>query len=183
MPARQRHRTPVNACEIIGVFEAVFEGVRLVGGFDEPYYRPDEDASGKPALICFKEDFAASALHEVAHWCIAGRRRRQLPDFGYWYEPARDADTQSRFEQVEAKPQALEWIFSIAAGRKFRVSFDNFDLPACRLDAFRRRVQTETLARLDRGLPPRASRFAEALADRSGNTNFLNPHHYKALPC
>lgn len=170
-------------CEIIRVFETTFDGVRLVGGYDEPYYRPADEANGKPATVCFKEDFAASALHEAAHWCIAGRRRRQLPDFGYWYEPSRDAATQSHFEQVEAKPQALEWIFSVAAGREFRVSFDNFDLPACRLDAFRRRVQVETLGRLERGLPARAVRFADALSACSGNADYLNPHHYEALPC
>ncbi len=49
----------------------------------------------------------ASALHEISHWCIAGKARRELVDFGYWYCPdGRDAMTQSQFEDVEVKPQA-----------------------------------------------------------------------------
>lgn len=171
----------MNANEIIEVFEAAFPSVQLCGGSDEPYYVPA--ALGGTATLHFKEDFAASALHEVAHWCIAGRRRRELVDFGYWYEPERSSETQSRFEYVEAPPQALEWIFSVAAGRPFRVSFDNFDLPANRLDAFRRRVQDAVLERLQHGLPRRAQRFADALATRSGQAGFLDPEHYEAMPC
>ncbi|GAM69307.1 transporting ATPase [Vibrio sp. JCM 19236] len=26
-------------------------------------------------------------MHEIAHWCVAGPKRRLLEDFGYWYEP------------------------------------------------------------------------------------------------
>ena len=44
-------------------------GTRLQGGASEPLYRP---SSGGDAVIFYREDFAASALHEVAHWCIAG---------------------------------------------------------------------------------------------------------------
>ena len=32
-----------------------------------PYYEP-----GTPSVIYFREDFDRSALHEVAHWCVAG---------------------------------------------------------------------------------------------------------------
>jgi len=49
-----------------------------------------------------------------------------LPDLGYWYAPdGRTAEQQALFEQVEIKPQAIEWLFSKAFGRKFRVSLDN----------------------------------------------------------
>jgi len=166
----------VNADEIIEVFEASFRATRLRGGYEEPFYSPASET--QPATIRFKEDFAASALHEVAHWCIAGRHRRMLPDFGYWYEPERDGETQTRFETVEAPPQALEWIFSVAAARSFRVSFDNFDLPADRRDAFRRRVHRTVRDRLAAGLPVRAQTFADALAARSGSADFLHPRHY-----
>lgn len=57
---------------------------------------------------------------------IAGEQRRLLPDLGYWYAPdGRTAEQQALFEQVEIKPQAIEWLFSKAFGRKFRVSLDN----------------------------------------------------------
>ncbi len=171
----------MNANEIVEVFQSTFPDVRLTGGNEEPFYAPAGDA--KPATIYFKEDFAASALHEAAHWCIAGMSRRQLPDFGYWYEPERDAATQARFEETEAGPQALEWILSNAAGRSFRVSFDNFGLPTSCLDAFRERVRESVVSRLDKGLPPRASRFADALSARSGCENYLDRRLYEELPC
>jgi elongation factor P hydroxylase len=59
------------------------------------------------------KDYLASALHEVAHWCLAGVERRKLEDYGYWYSPdGRSRGEQSAFENVEARPQALEWILS-----------------------------------------------------------------------
>lgn len=171
----------MTADEIIEVFERSFDGVRLIGGSDEPFYAPADD--DRPATIHFKEDFAASALHEISHWCIAGRRRRLLPDFGYWYEPERDPHTQQRFEAAESGPQALEWIFSTAANRPFRVSFDNFDLPDAGLDAFRERVHRAVHGRLRSGLPPRAGLFARALAAHTGCTDYMDSRHYEELPC
>lgn len=65
-------------------------------------------------------------MHEISHWCIAGAQRRILPDLGYWYAPdGRTAEQQRLFEQVEVKPQALEWLFAQACLRPFRVSLDN----------------------------------------------------------
>ena len=59
----------------------------LEGGADEPVYRP-----GNPHRICYTRDYFRSALHEIAHWCVAGPRRRRLDDYGYWYAPdGRDA--------------------------------------------------------------------------------------------
>lgn len=70
----------------------------------------------------------ASALHEVAHWCIAGKDRRAMEDFGYWYSPdGRTIMDQSKFELAEVKPQALEWMFSVACGKSFHVSADNLN--------------------------------------------------------
>ena len=37
--------------------------------------------------IYFARGFYSSALHEIAHWLVAGKERRKLEDFGYWYEP------------------------------------------------------------------------------------------------
>ena len=101
--------------------EAVFarcfartENTRLVGGAAEPLYQPAGKGNG-PHSLYFREDYFASALHEVAHWCIAGIERRQRVDFGYWYAPEGRSDDQQRaFESVEVRPQALEWYFSLA---------------------------------------------------------------------
>src|SRR5690606_23954885 len=97
----------------------------LVRGGDEPIYLP-ADAEHPRHRIVFARGFYASALHEIAHWCIAGPRRRLLVDYGYWYRPdGRTAEEQAEFERVEARPQALEWAFSIVADFRFHVSADN----------------------------------------------------------
>jgi len=98
--------------------------VNLVKGDFEPEYFPAIDST--PARIQFAHGFFNSALHEISHWSIAGNKRRLLPDLGYWYAPdGRTAEQQALFEQVEIKPQAIEWLFATAFGRKFRVSLDN----------------------------------------------------------
>lgn len=99
---------------------------RLVRGESEPEYFASVD--GKPARIEFAHGFFQSALHEISHWCVAGAKRRQLDDFGYWYCPdGRDEATQKQFEQVEIKPQAIECLLSLALGRYFYVSADNLN--------------------------------------------------------
>lgn len=98
--------------------------VTLVKGDFEPEYFPADENS--PARIQFAHGFFNSALHEISHWTIAGDKRRLLPDLGYWYAPdGRSKEQQALFEQVEIKPQAIEWMFAHAFGRKFRVSLDN----------------------------------------------------------
>lgn len=98
--------------------------VILFRGEDEPEYFPA--TADQPAKIQFAHGFFNSALHEISHWCIAGQHRRTLPDLGYWYAPdGRTAQQQALFEQVEIKPQALEWLFAKACMRRFRVSLDN----------------------------------------------------------
>jgi elongation factor P hydroxylase len=85
-------------------------------------------------------------------------------DFGYWYCPdGRSAPQQRAFEQVEVKPQALEWIFSVASGRRFRVSADNLAGDPGDIQGFERAVHQEVLRRLDVGLPQRAAQFTQAL--------------------
>lgn len=98
--------------------------VNLIRGEHEPEYFPATHE--QPARIQFAHGFFNSALHEISHWTIAGEQRRLLPDLGYWYAPdGRTAEQQALFEQVEIKPQAIEWMFAQAFGRKFRVSLDN----------------------------------------------------------
>ncbi len=67
----------------------------------------------------------ASAAIQMAESYLKDKRRL-LPDLGYWYAPdGRTADQQTLFEQVEIKPQSIEWLFAQSFGRKFRVSLDN----------------------------------------------------------
>jgi elongation factor P hydroxylase len=97
---------------------------RMEGGAAEPLYVPA--GAGQPARLCYREDYAASALHEAAHWCIAGAQRRLLEDFGYPYEPPpRSAEAQARFYASEVRAQALESLFAAAAGVDFQPSADD----------------------------------------------------------
>lgn len=101
-------------------------GVRLIGGAAEPLYEPGSE--GGIAIIRYTRDYPASALHELAHWCIAGARRRRLPDYGYWYRPPPRTDAeQSAFFRAELPVQALEARLAEAAGLSFRVSVDDLD--------------------------------------------------------
>ena len=123
------------------------------------------------AQIISTRDYFSSILHEVSHWCIAGAERRKLVDFGYWYEPdGRNEFQQKEFEQVEVKPQALEWLFTEACGVKFRLSVDNleqdsndqeFQGPS---DWFKQAVLDQTLHYLELdNAPKRALIFIDAL--------------------
>ncbi|WP_445158878.1 elongation factor P hydroxylase [Halomonas sp. E14] len=153
--------------DVIALFDGLFVprfNTRLVRGGNEPLYLPADTACPHHRVI-FARGFYASALHEISHWCIAGERRRQLEDYGYWYLPdGRDAEQQRRFEAAEVAPQALETLFSHACGLRFHVSVDNLggDVEVDR-EAFAARV-TARAARYEReGLPARAAAFHAAL--------------------
>ncbi|MCR9104118.1 MAG: elongation factor P hydroxylase [Gammaproteobacteria bacterium] len=139
---------------------------RLAGGACEPLYQPAASPAGV-SVIYYRNDFFASALHEVAHWCLAGAARRNKVDYGYWYTAdGRDAATQRAFEAVEYRPQALEWIFSRACGWQFCLSIDNLDaldgqLPDTR--AFGQRVLGQVRLWQAQGLPSRAATVFNAL--------------------
>ncbi|TXS91198.1 elongation factor P hydroxylase [Parahaliea aestuarii] len=161
------------------VFQRCFadsENTRLLGGAAEPEYVPaGEPGPGGPCAyhrLYFREDYFASALHECAHWCIAGPGRRQLRDFGYWYAPdGRSVEQQAAFQQVEVAPQALEWYFARACGYPFRVSLDNLaGGEAARREeaAFRIAVTAEANRRRGDGLPPRAAQWFRALSETFG---------------
>ena len=153
--------------ELISLFNDLFretENTILVRGRDEPVYLPAGNGQPYHRLV-FAHGFFNSALHEIAHWCVAGPRRRLLEDFGYWYEPdGRSLEQQKQFEQVEVKPQALEWIFAVSCGRRFRISSDNLALAAAGIEhddrPFRENVHNEVMRRLAQGLPARAGQFA-----------------------
>lgn len=152
-----------NTNDLITIFNNLFEASEntiLIGGADEPLYIPGADKNS----IFFRLDYFASALHEVAHWCLAGKKRRQLDDYGYWYKPdGRDDTWQARFEAVEIKPQAVECIFSAAAGVPFQISVDNLANPGASSARFQQNVEAQVALYLEKGLPKRAALFHQAL--------------------
>ncbi|TVP90041.1 MAG: elongation factor P hydroxylase [Pseudomonadaceae bacterium] len=137
----------------------------LVAGEGEPEYLP-AGAEHPQHRILFAHGFFRSALHEVAHWCVAGPERRLLADFGYWYAPdGRSAQQQRAFEQVEVKPQAYEWLFCQAAGHAFCVSLDNLQGDPGDAALFRQRVHARVQQLFAQGIPERPARFIQALLD------------------
>ena len=146
----------------------------LVKGSDEPEYLPASDPEGL-AQVVFAHGYYASALHEISHWCIAGEHRRTLHDYGYWYCPdGRTLQQQQAFEQVEVRPQAIEWLFSVAAGARFHISVDNLSgVGAADEERFRQRVRDQAGEYLEQGLPPRAQRFFDSLATFYGTGETL----------
>lgn len=165
-----------SAARLEKVFDDCFSdrcNTRLVGGADEPFYQP-ATTPGESHTLHYRQDYFASALHETAHWCIAGEERRLLFDFGYWYAPeGRSVEEQQAFEAVESKPQALEWHFSRACGYRFQVSVDNLPVTAVGVSdetAFKRRVVEQAIALQRTGLPERAGIFYRALSLEFGTT-------------
>jgi elongation factor P hydroxylase len=150
------------------VFNALFAerlNTVLIGGAVEPFYRPADDEDARHRIF-YREDFASSSLHEVAHWMVAGEARRLLPDWGYWYAPdGRDAAQQQVFEQMEVKPQALEWLLHAACGLRFRVSLDNLSDGAGDGSAFKDRVYEQACHCIRNGVHERMQCFYQALAE------------------
>ena len=170
----------MNAAGIVEIFDTCFaqsHATRLVGGGAEPLYLP---ASGSDtAQLIFRDDYASSALHEAAHWCIASSVRRQQTDFGYHYiQSPRSAAEQSQFYRLELRSQSLEWHFSQAAGVAFAVSTDNFAADAtlddelrCLEQDFTRQLDRQharTRAWLDTSAGVRAQKFIHALSMAHG---------------
>jgi len=191
LPVPNLEMAPVSTAEpmaerIARVFNRCFSGpeglnTRLCGGFSEPYYRPTGGAQSHH-LIEFTRDYPASALHEVAHWCVAGVERRQVPDYGYWYAPdGRNAEQQARFELVEVKPQALEWMFARACGLKFRVSADNLESGLGASDNFKAAIWEQVREYCANGPNARAHAFALDLAGEFGQPDPLNAKAYQLV--
>jgi len=182
--------------DICGCFNRAFRGeflVHMVGGAQEPSYRPAPDRQINKweernlhggagvlegthlveAQIFCREDFAQSALHEAAHWLIATPGQRRLEDYGHLYiPPPRKPGAQARFYAAELPVQALECWLSRHAGLRFQASADD---PDCVLSALANFQQTvEQLATwYDTAVgglwvPPLASRLADFLEAQRG---------------
>lgn len=152
--------------DLIAIFNRCFAAeynTQLVKGADEPIYLP-ADATRDYHALFFAHGFFSSALHECSHWLIAGDGRRMLVDFGYWYSPdGRTAEQQALFQQVEVKPQAIEWILSVAAGHPFRISIDNLNGAESDTEAFKRAVHAQVAEYCRYGLSVRTNCFRLAL--------------------
>lgn len=147
---------------------------RLVGGGEEPEYLPADNDTSEHRII-FTRDYFSSALHEIAHWCIAGEQRRQQVDYGYWYAPdGRTSQQQHAFEKVEAKPQAIEWLFSRACGIPFRLSADNLTGETVISEQFRQAVLNE-VKKLCVKSNYRVSLFSCVLADYFSMSSSFSP--------
>ena len=136
----------------------------LRGGASEPFYQAPT-ARDSLATIWYRADYLRSALHELAHWCVAGSARRQQDDYGYWYAPdGRSPEQQRAFFQVEARPQAIERLFCEAVAIPFAVSVDNLN-GVCAdsdIEAFDAEVERLAGQLLKHGL---SSRAQNVLAD------------------
>lgn len=165
-----------NADDIIQLFNHCFaktENTILVGNAEEPIYKP-ADGNCSYNQVVFTRDYFSSALHEIAHWCIAGKARRTQIDYGYWYLPdGRDAQQQASFEAVEVRPQALEYAFSLAANVKFRVSIDNLQGEETCSKEFELAVEKRLMQYIDSGFNARTQQFLDAL-HRFYSTKFLS---------
>jgi elongation factor P hydroxylase len=151
--------------DLVRIFDSQFvdsENTCLVTGAEEPLYQPAQSRAERHRIYC-RADYYASALHEVAHWCLAGPSRRARVDYGYWYHPdGRDVRQQREFENVEARPQGLECLFALAADYRFCLSFDNLGGSPPDRGRFAELVRGE-MQKLCARMPPRAACFREAL--------------------
>ena len=176
---------------VMGLFDQLFGrqlNTRLLGGAEEPIYIPAGLRTEEPGIsaveeyhrLYFRHDYLSSALHESAHWCIAGTQRREQLDFGYWYSPdGRSAQQQQLFEQAEVKPQSLEWMFSVACGQRFRVSADNLASDQGASSAFSLAIIEQVQSWCTgSNLPARGRLLIEALAEQFDCAEPLSQDHY-----
>ncbi len=172
--------------DLISIFNRCFsnsENTQLIVGEEEPIYLPWGHNGVEHAQVVFAHGFFASALHEIAHWCIAGTQRRGKVDYGYWYEPdGRTPADQERFAAVEAEPQAIEWMLSKACGKKFNISLDNLSLDHNDFIAFKESVLSQALWMQENGLPARAEIFRKALAQFYGTEADIQAYDFSLEP-
>ncbi len=156
--------------ELIALFATVFPNLSIEGGADDPFYSaPRPNAKAK---ILFSNNYPRSLLHEVSHYCLAGKARRRLDDYGYWYHACgRTAAQQALFEQFEARPQGLEKAMCAIIGLDFSPSLDDFSgrpiskVFLQRLESHYQQMQTDP--------PPMARQALEALKLYRNSTSAL----------
>ena len=181
-------RVEADECDtLVKLFNGCFAeslNTRLVKGGSEPLYLPAGMADGNWGAtdyhrVIFTRDYAASALHEIAHWLVAGETRRLQLDYGYWYVPdGRNPEQQRSFERAEVTPQALEWLLNVACGRRFRISADNLEMGLGASDGFKIAIRNRALRYCREGANRRARTLIAALSSRFGVTDVYRPDHY-----
>lgn len=152
--------------DLITLFNDLYkesEETILINGGEDPIYLPKNESSSFNQII-FQENYFASALHEIAHWCIAGKERRKLVDYGYQYQPnIYSTNDRNIYEKLETKPQAIEWIFCLATGTPFYVSIGD-DWPVREINPdFRYNIYQQAIYYFQHGLPRRAEQFKQIL--------------------
>ncbi len=171
--------------DLISIFNTTFAlplRTQLEGGGSEPVYQPASSQLTYHKVI-FTQDYFASALHECAHWCVAGPERRLQEDYGYWYAPdGRTEAQQEVFERVEVKPQALEWIMAEACGFKFQVSADNLTQGLGASEPFKEAIYQRVRVLCEQGLTLRPGNFIAALLTHYQPTlkwsDYLHPQRF-----
>ena len=162
------HLETFKVSDIQNIFNDTFKSslkTELIFGHDEPFYECSK-SDQETHKIYSRSDFFASALHEIAHWCIAGVARREQDDYGYWYSPdGRDIDKQREFEKVEIRPQAIEKAFSNACTYPFKVSADNLELEDYDTREFELSVGKQFQIFEETRYPNRAQIFIDKLND------------------
>jgi len=186
----EKHSVKICDKDLQSIFSACFStryNTLLVGDASEPLYSPATTFANMHTIF-YRYDYFSSALHEVAHWCIAGKQRRQQTDYGYWYAPdGRSAQQQHEFEAVEAKPQALEWAFSMACGIDFSVSIDNLDalenidqtMLFEQQKRFTNAVKKQLNHYMENGFPPRAKAFLTMLNDFYNTPSIISVYKHQ----
>jgi elongation factor P hydroxylase len=173
--SNKKLKTDADVDQLIDIFNSLFaqsEKTVLVRGQEEPVYIPADEHCDYHQIV-FAHGFFASALHEIAHWCIAGNQRRLLLDYGYWYAPdGRTKKQQAEFESVEVKPQALEWMLSKSCNKPFRVSIDNLSGEECDTGPFKKAVLLQVHRYcLEGGIPSRAKFLMDNLKSFYGSVH------------
>ncbi|RTE87390.1 MULTISPECIES: elongation factor P hydroxylase [Gammaproteobacteria] len=177
----------LNANEIVRLFNRTFlhtYHTELIQGGSEPLYLPAARNRAYHQIV-FSHDYVRSALHEISHWCVAGKVRRHLLDYGYWYAPdGRNAAQQADFLKMEVKPQAYEWLLSLCAQIQFEVSLDNLNAPHAVQSQqklqFTQDVVEYAQTLYKNGLPERLLSMCETLCNFHETTmpNFYELEHY-----
>ena len=108
-----------------------------------------------------------------------GEARRQQVDYGYWYAPdGRSTEQQALFEQVEVKPQALEWLLSTACGYRFRVSADNLEADLGASEGFKQAIFEQVQHYCRQGVSARVAQLLECFSVHYGLPNPLSLDFY-----
>ena len=168
----------IKSQEITNLFHRIFKEnykTIIVKGEYEPFYKAAKSDCAFHEII-YANDSLSSLLHELSHWFIAGNARRMQDDYGYWYlEKRKTNKEQNDFFKSEVKPQALEWILSMAADHHFQFSIDNFYIEELTgIDKFKSDVLEQVKIYLNGNIEKRAKIFIQELQKKYQSDLYLS---------